>query len=64
MSNVTSLTTFKKKQTKKQAAGNTLCKSGRHKWKSDKTTDFDSKKGSLVTRIVCERCGATQIKGI
>jgi len=41
-------------------AGNTLCKSGFHKWKADKSTDFAVKQGKLLTRYICERCGKTK----
>jgi len=62
MPDVQSLDAFRKAKKKKAAAGNTLCKSGRHKWRADKTTQFDSQKGQLVTRYVCERCGVSKTK--
>lgn len=62
MSDVRSLDAFRKARKKKSAAGNTLCKSGHHKWQTDKTTHFDSKQGKLVTRFVCERCGKTKVE--
>lgn len=40
----------------------TLCKSGFHKWKIDKTTNFAVKQGKLQTRKVCERCGKSKIE--
>lgn len=40
--------------------GNTLCRSGFHKWALDKGTVFDVKRGGLVTVYRCERCGATK----
>jgi hypothetical protein len=64
MSNVQSLDSFRKAKRKTIAAGKTLCKSGRHKWAADKQTQFDSQQGKLVTRLVCERCGATKTKGL
>lgn len=64
MSNVRSFDAFKKAQKKSQAAGKTLCKSGRHKWQIDKSTVFDSKSGKLVTRETCQRCGKTRVKGV
>ncbi|TCS41592.1 hypothetical protein BCF53_10517 [Reinekea marinisedimentorum] len=57
MAEVRSLNAFKKAQQKKQAAGHTLCRSGRHKWQIDKETVFDSKQGKLVNRYRCTRCG-------
>jgi len=41
-------------------AGNTLCKSGFHKWKTDTSTNFSVRDGKLLTRRVCERCGAAK----
>ena len=64
MAEIRSLEAFKKAQKKTKAAGNTLCKSGRHKWKIDKQSVFDSKQGKLVTREVCERCAKTRIKAL
>lgn len=57
MAEVRSLQAFKKAKQKKQAAGSTLCRSGRHKWLLDQGTVFDSKQGKLVNRYRCERCG-------
>ncbi len=48
------------KSTPKKQSGNTLCKSGFHKWKLDKNTDFAVKQGKLLTRYICERCGKTK----
>jgi hypothetical protein len=64
MSDVRSLEAFRKAKKKSAAAGKTLCTSGRHKWQADKQTSFDSQKGKLVTRYVCERCGATKTKAM
>jgi hypothetical protein len=64
MSNIRSLDSFRKAKKKTEAAGKTLCKSGRHKWLADKQTQFDSKQGKLVTRLVCERCGAVKTQGV
>lgn len=38
----------------------TLCKSGFHRWEVDRDTQFDVKKGKLVTVYRCSRCGATK----
>ncbi len=62
MAEIRSLDAFRKAQKKAAAAGNTLCKSGHHKWKLDKQSVFDSKQGKLVTREVCERCGKARVK--
>lgn len=48
---------FKKPKPSEKHKGKSLCRSGFHKWVEDKTTDFDSKKGKLVTRYRCARCG-------
>jgi hypothetical protein len=53
---------FKKPRLSQKHKGKTLCKNGFHKWKADKQTVFDVKQGGLVTRYVCERCGATKVK--
>jgi len=44
-------------ETLKRENSHTLCKSGFHKWKADKNTDFAVKAGKLQTRYICERCG-------
>ena len=49
---------FKKPTAAEKARGKTLCKRGFHKWEIDKTSDFDSKQGKLVTQYRCSRCGA------
>ncbi|TXR52098.1 hypothetical protein [Reinekea thalattae] len=61
MAEVRSLQAFKKAKQKKQAAGNTLCRSARHKWLLESNTQFDSKQGKLVNRYRCERCGKIKI---
>ena len=62
MADIRSLDAFRKTQKKAKAAGNTLCKSGRHKWRIDTQRVFDTKQGKLVTREVCERCGKEKVK--
>ena len=54
--------TMAKDATSNKQSGNTLCKSGFHKWKADKHTDFAVKQGKLLTRYICERCGKTKIE--
>jgi hypothetical protein len=44
----------------KSSSGNTLCRTGFHKWKTDNSTDFSVKQGKLQTRYVCERCRKTK----
>jgi hypothetical protein len=41
-------------------SGNTLCRSGFHKWEAAKERPFDVKLGRLVTLWRCARCGATR----
>ena len=59
---IRSLEAARKKRRKAQVQGNALCRAGRHKWQTDKSTVFDSKSGKLVTREVCARCGQTRVK--
>jgi hypothetical protein len=47
---------FKKPNLKDKHKGRTLCKSGFHKWDVIETP-FDVKKGKLLTRYRCSRCG-------
>ncbi|MEM7258647.1 MAG: hypothetical protein AAF404_14815 [Pseudomonadota bacterium] len=51
---------FKKRKT--SSKGKTLCANNHHKWKVDISQQFDVKKGELVTRYVCERCGKARVK--
>jgi hypothetical protein len=51
---------FRKPRASEKHRGNTLCRSGFHKWKVDKEKVFDVKQGRLVTVYRCERCGATK----
>lgn len=62
MSEVRSLEAFRKTKKKKAAAGHTLCKNGHHRWKTDNSTQFDSKLGKLVTRYQCERCAKVKVE--
>ena len=39
-----------------------LCSHGHHKWRVVKSTQFDVKRGALVTRFICERCGKNRVK--
>ena len=51
---------FKKPKAAGQRRGNTLCRSGFHKWTVDKATGFDVRQGRLVTVYRCARCGAVR----
>lgn len=51
---------FKRPKLKEKHQGNTLCRNGHHKWQAEKGTPFDVKSGKLVTRLRCQRCGATK----
>lgn len=62
MAEVRSLKAFKAQKQKQLAAGKTLCRSGRHKWRLSKETVFDSKSGRLVNRYECQRCGKVKTK--
>lgn len=48
---------FKKPKASRRHQGNTLCRRGFHRWE---VVDhpFDVKRGRLVTRYRCRRCGA------
>ncbi|MCW8983186.1 MAG: hypothetical protein OQK13_03995 [Gammaproteobacteria bacterium] len=52
---------FSRPTPKQKNKGKTLCKSGFHKWVTDKSTPFDSKQGQLVTRSRCSRCGKIRV---
>jgi hypothetical protein len=43
-----------------RARGATLCGRGFHKWRVDPRQQFDVQEGRLVTRYLCERCGAVR----
>jgi hypothetical protein len=47
---------FRKRSTT-EGQGNTLCRSGFHKWKVVTEKRFDVRQGRLVTVLRCERCG-------
>ncbi len=48
----------------KKAKGSTLCGNGHHKWQIIDKQVFDSKKGKLVTRYECVRCGKLKVKAL
>ena len=45
---------------KAKAEGMTLCRSGYHKWQVVKESQFDVKRGRLVTVRRCSRCDAVR----
>jgi len=47
---------FKQKKTSEKHKGNTLCRSGFHKWGIVKEKQFDVKQGKLMTLYQCIRC--------
>ena len=49
---------FKKPTLAQKHKGKTLCKSGFHQWQLVDSLPFDVKRGGLVTRYKCSRCGA------
>jgi len=48
---------FKKKKASEKHKGNTMCRSGFHKWEILTERKFDVKQGKLVTVYQCKRCG-------
>jgi hypothetical protein len=51
---------FKRKKLSEKHKGNTLCRSGFHKWKIEQRQKFDVKQGKLITVSRCLRCGAVK----
>lgn len=47
---------FKQKKISEKHKGNTLCRSGFHKWEIVKEKQFDVKQGKLMTVHQCKRC--------
>jgi hypothetical protein len=52
----------KKRERQAQARGQTLCRSGFHKWQVDQRKQFDVHEGRLVTVLRCARCAATRTR--
>lgn len=48
---------FRRPSPAQQAHGQTLCRSGFHKWQVVSARKFDVKRGRLVTLSRCRRCG-------
>ena len=55
---------FKKPKTSELHKGNTLCRSGFHKWEIIKEREFDVKQGKLVSLFRCKRCSKTKIEAL
>lgn len=53
---------FKKPKASDKHRGKTLCKNGFHDWQVVNERQFDVKKGRLVTRYQCKRCGKVKVK--
>ncbi|MCB1798377.1 MAG: hypothetical protein KDI67_05780 [Gammaproteobacteria bacterium] len=53
---------FKPRKASERHRGNTLCRSGHHKWVVDKESIFDVKLGKLVTRYRCTRCDRIKVR--
>lgn len=51
---------FKKPKPGEKHRGNTLCKSGFHKWNIETARRFDVESGKLVTVSRCARCGVVK----
>lgn len=59
---MTNVLPFKRPSPKQKHKGKTLCKSGFHKWKVVTAQQFDVKRGKLVTKSKCERCGEEKVE--
>jgi hypothetical protein len=55
---------FKRPTVALRHKGNTLCRSGFHKWKALKEKQFDVKQGKLITVYQCTRCAKTKTKAL
>jgi hypothetical protein len=53
---------FKRRKASERHRGDTLCRSGHHKWRLDKESVFDVKMGRLVNHYRCARCGKTRVR--
>lgn len=53
---------FRRRRPSERYKGKSLCSHGFHKWELDPDKTFDVKKGRLVTRMYCARCGASKVK--
>jgi len=55
---------FKRPTVAERHKGNTLCRSGFHKWKVVNDKKFDVKLGKLITVFQCTRCAKTKTKAL
>ena len=55
---------FKRPKVAEQHKGNTLCRSGFHKWEVLKEKQFDVKQGKLITVYQCKRCAKIKSKAL
>ncbi len=55
---------FKRPKLAQQHKGNTLCRSGFHKWEVQNDKQFDVKRGKLITVYQCKRCLKTKSKAL
>jgi hypothetical protein len=55
---------FKRPTLAERHKGNTLCRSGFHKWALLNEKKFDVKQGKLITVYQCKRCLKTKIKAM
>jgi hypothetical protein len=55
---------FKRATVAQRHKGNTLCRSGFHKWEVLKEKQFDVKQGKLITAYQCKRCAKIKTKAL
>ncbi|RIZ65500.1 MAG: hypothetical protein D0531_09310 [Methylococcales bacterium] len=55
---------FKRPSVAERHKGNTLCRSGFHKWKVVNDKKFDVKLGKLITVFQCTRCAKIKTKAL
>jgi len=53
-----------KPRPKRTPKKSTLCENNHHKWVIEKQSQFDTKKGKLVTLERCERCDKRRTRSI
>jgi hypothetical protein len=53
---------FKKKTAWQKHKGKSLCREGFHKWQVVNEQKFDVKKGKLITKYRCQRCGKEKVE--
>ena len=55
---------FKRPKISERHKGNTLCRSGFHKWEVLNEKRFDVKQGKLITVYQCKRCSKMKSKAL